>query len=581
MVAESDGEYHLRVPKDYDENLRYRSTALTLAKKDKRYAEELWMMCSRDLLFYINVFCWTYDPRIGTGKIPFITYGFQDESITAINDAIGNHDLCIKKSRDMGASWMLLTVFEWRWHFHPGQSFLLVSRNEDYVDKPGNPKSLFWKLDFIHQHLPGWMIPKTTRTKLRLTNDSNGSTIDGESTTGDVARGDRRTAIGLDEFAAFDVDAGYRALASTRDATRSRIFNSTPAGSGNAFYDMAHKSETKQLTLHWSAHPTKAAGLYCDPSGRERSAWYDEECKRCAHPQEIAQELDIDFSGSDFQFFDSKLLDEIERKICKPPMAVGELDFDSDSLAPLGFNASVKGRLHLWREPDFLGNVANDRLYVMGIDVATGTGSSNSAISIADAITGEKVAEFVTPNMRPDELARYAVALGRYFRDGNNREAFMIWEAPGPGRNFGDVVLENGYRNIFYRENENKVTKTQTQIPGWWPTKDAKRALYGDYRRCLQSKQFINYSMPAVKEAREIIFTATGWVTHSKSVRNMDPSGARENHGDRPTADALCCRGIVRRKNNTEPIETVEVPTGSLLYRRNIAQQKKKDKKWW
>ena len=94
-----------------------------------------------------------------------------------------------------------------------------------------------------------------TRTKLRLTNESNGSTIDGESTTGDVARGDRRTAIGLDEFAAFDVDAGYRALASTRDATNSRIFNSTPAGSGNAFYDMAHKPELTQITLH--GHSTR------------------------------------------------------------------------------------------------------------------------------------------------------------------------------------------------------------------------------------------------------------------------------------------------------------------------------------
>ena len=237
-------EYYKSVPKDFEANLDFRKEMLELAAKDDRAREELWIACSRDLLFYINVFCWTYDPRKSKGVLPFITYNFQDESITSIRDCIlEGRDLVIKKSRDMGASWMLLSVFEWFWHFKDGQSFLLVSRNEDYVDKTGNPKALFWKIDFLHKHQPNWLIPSITRTKLRLTNDENGSTIDGESTTGDVARGDRRTAIGLDEFAAFDVDSSYRALASTRDATRCRIFNSTPAGSSNAFYDISHNAE--------------------------------------------------------------------------------------------------------------------------------------------------------------------------------------------------------------------------------------------------------------------------------------------------------------------------------------------------
>jgi hypothetical protein len=574
-------DYYDKVPKDPQKNLRYRANVILAAQRDRNLAEELWIACSRDILFYINTFCWTYDPRVGSGKIPFITYDFQDDSLLEMADAMGNRDLVIKKSRDMGASWMLLSVFEWKWHFKPGQSFLLVSRNEDYVDKPGNPKSLFWKIDFLHQNQPGWLLPKMTRTKLRLTNESNGSTIDGESTTGDVARGDRRTAIGLDEFAAFDVDAGYRALASTRDATNSRIFNSTPAGSGNAFYDMAHKPDITQITLHWTQHPEKNYGLYKDEHGKTRSPWYDAECKRCAHPQEVAQELDIDFSGSDYQFFDTKMLDEIEREICKPPMVVGELEYDRDSLAPTGFSATPKGRLQLWRMPDDFGNIANDRRYVIGVDIATGTGSSNSVMSVADAMTGEKVAEFCCPNTRPEELGKYAVALGRYFRDGNGLNAYLIWEAPGPGRNFGDVVLENGYRNIYYREQENLVSKVQTKTPGWWPTKDSKRGLYGDYRRALQSKTFLNYSLPAIREAREIIFSVNGGVTHSRSVRNFDPSGARENHGDRPTADALCCRGIRKRKSTTTPINTTEVPFGSMLHRRRMAEDRKRDKKWW
>jgi hypothetical protein len=284
---------------------------LALARKDVTHRSSLRKMCSEDLLFYINAFCWTYDPRLENPMVPFLTYEFQDETLLDLNDAVGKRDICIKKSRDMGASWMLCALFEWRWHFKHGQSFLLVSRNEDYVDKPGNSKSLFWKIDYLIRNQPGWLLPRYTRTALRLTNEENGSAIDGESTTGDVARGDRRTAIGMDEFAAFDVDAGYKALASTRDATKSRIFNSTPDGVGNAFYDVAHSDAVKQVVLHWTKHPVKAQGLYIGGDGKPKSPWYDAECKRCIHPQEIAQELDIDFQGSDFQFFDPKGLNPL------------------------------------------------------------------------------------------------------------------------------------------------------------------------------------------------------------------------------------------------------------------------------
>ncbi len=568
-------EYYDMVPRDLKANLKFRSDLVKMGSTDKKAAEELYIMCSRDMLFYVNAFCWTYDPRVGDGTLPFMTYDFQNEALLEIDSAIGDHDLVIKKSRDMGASWMLLTVFEWRWHFRSNQSFLLVSRNEDYVDKPGNPKSLFWKIDFIHKYLPGWLTPKTTRTKLRLTNDDNSSTIDGESTTGDVARGDRRTAIGLDEFAAFDVDAGYRALASTRDATNSRIFNSTPSGTNNAFYDFATNEDIKQLTLHWTLHPLKAADSYEDGQGKTRSPWYDEECKRCANPQEIAQELDIDFAGSDYQFFDVTILDRLMKETASHPFTIGELKHNAVTGEPEGFEQQPKGCLRLWVHPDAQGNLPTDRRYVIGADIAAGTGSSNSVLSVGDTKTGEKVAELVTPNLRPDQLATYVVALGRWF-GGPDKEALLIWEAPGPGRNYGDRIMELGYKNIWYKPDP---SGKRSKIPGWWPTKDEKRVLYSDYRTALSKKYFINRSMDALRECKEIIFAATGWITHSRSLRTIDPSGARENHGDRPTADALLWKGMMRatQRRTTTP----GVPEGSLLWRREQIESKKRKAMEW
>lgn len=568
------------VPKDVAGNLEFRRSLLSCASRSREAASDLWVACSRDLMFYVNAFCWTYDPRQKNGSIPFLTYPFQDDLMLDLVDRIENGgDVLVSKSRDMGASWCILTVFEWLWHFRSDLSFLLVSRNEDYVDKPGNPKSLFWKIDFLHKNQPKWLLPNMIRTKLRLTNEDTGSNIDGESTTGDVARGDRRTAIALDEFAAFDNDASYRALSSTRDATNCRIFNSTPAGTSGAFYDLHQNEEIKKWRLHWMLHPTKAAGLYYEGK-KPRSPWYDQECKRCAHPQEIAQELDIDFAASDYQFFDPTELNKHANDYSMPPFKQGELVF-TDKGDFKTFEEQTNGRLSLWAYPDASGRFPDDRQYAIGVDIATGTGASNSVISVGDCKTGEKVAEFCDSNTRPDQLGRYAVALAKWFRGANPIGAFMIWEAPGPGRNFGDVVLEMGYRNIYYRTNETSRAKKQSDIPGWWPTKDEKRSIYGEYRRALSNGLIINRSRPALDECREIVYSATGWITHSKSLGKMDPSGARENHGDRPTADALLYKGMSRFpvvKKTTEII-----PQDSFLYRRQVAEgQKSKAKqgKW-
>lgn len=579
LTAVNNQWVHL-VPKDMTANLKWRASLLRSCREDAKMRPAVMRMCKEDLLFYVNAFCWTYDPRLDSPMVPFITYGFQDETFLELNEAIGKKDICIKKSRDMGASWMLCTLFEWRWHFKDGQSFLLVSRNEDYVDKPGNSKCLFWKIDFLHKNQPGWLLPRMTRTNLRLTNDDNGSAIDGESTTGDVARGDRRTAIGMDEFAAFDVDAGYKALASTRDATKSRIFNSTPDGVGNAFYDVAHTESVKQILLHWTRHPVKSEGLYVGEDGKPRSPWYDNEVKRCIHPQEVAQELDIDFQGSDFSFFDAKDIDRLILTTTRPSSWHGELLFDPSSFVARGAERRPGGCLRLWCQLDENGGVPHDRGYVIGVDISAGTGSSNSVMSIADRKTGEKVGEMTTPHMRPDEFGRYCVALAKWFHDEEGKGAFVIWEAPGPGRNFGDVVMESGYRNVYWRTKEEALTKNVQPIPGWWPVKDAKRAVFGDYRRALLEGRFINRSKEALTELRDIVYTANGSIEHSKSIRTIDPSGARDNHGDRPTADALCCYALARRAPVVSAVEG-RSPEGSMIARREQIQARKLRASQW
>lgn len=247
--------YHL-VPKDLKRNFRFRRRMIELGSRDPSAASDIWKMCARDILFFVNTFCWTYDPRRKPSRIPFLTWPFQDDGLLAVGEAAGSHHLRISKSRDMGASWMVLTVFFWRWLFSPAQSFLLGSRKEEFVDKSGDPKTLMYKLDFLYDALPHWLRPRRLRNKLTFHNLDNGATIDGESTNQDFARGDRRTAIMLDEFAA--VENQREVLAAVYDASDSAIAVSTYQGTGNEFYNLKWPT----IEWHWSLHPRKAAGLY-------------------------------------------------------------------------------------------------------------------------------------------------------------------------------------------------------------------------------------------------------------------------------------------------------------------------------
>ncbi len=600
--------YYKYVPKGYVENLEWRRKCTEWAAADVENQRTLWIACARDPLFYTNTFIWAYDPRddkddtthLKLSVVPFNTYPFQDEVLSSMKECLCKEDMALYKSRDMGASWKCLIMIDWLWRFYSMKSSLLVSRVEDLVDKKNDPDCLFWKLDFIETNLPGWLSPKIDRQKLSKANKDNGSTITGSSTTSETSRGGRKSVILFDEFAA--VDDGYAMLSASRDNTNCRIFNSTPKGMGNAFAELIHKKKIRQFRLHWSQHPVKAKGLYTTEAGsvkiidenyefppdypfildgKQRSPWYDLQCERAAHVMEIAQELDIDFLGSDYQYFASELIEKIRREDVRVPWATGVLEYDSETMEPLGFADQDGGPLNLWLAMDARGMPPSDRSYLIGIDVSAGTGASNSVLSVADMTAREKVAEFATCNMSPDEFGVLAVAVARFFKGNDDEGAFLIWEANGPGRELEKVVLESGYRNIYYRPKQEKsVSKKRSNMPGWWSTKDSKRALLGAYRSALKSGKVVQRSEMAVQEMALYVWTPTQQVAHVGSFKGQDPTGANDNHGDRVLADALMTKALGEWHTTREEGE-VHVPVASFAGRRQAYERQRKADSMW
>lgn len=560
-----------------EENIRWRKAFLAEAEKDRELQKDLVALANEDLLFFCSAFCFTHDPRLAEKGhetvIPFVPYPFQERFLDEIDSCLATgQDLVVVKSRAMGASWCILYAFLHRWLFKPASVYLVVSRNVDYVDKAGDPKSLFWKLDLALKCMPSWMRPSgIVRTSLRLTNLDTGAAIVGESTTGEVGRGGRFGAVMMDEMAAFDVNEGYAASAAVRGTTNCRIYNSTPKGLGNVFYDMAQKGtrgEIRRIDLHWTVHPEYSKDLYM-MGGKARSPWYDKEAARCATQQEAGQELDCDFLGSEHAFFDKLVIEELINTGTSPPCWTGDLAVRPDGRH--GGHATMEnGPLQMWIRPDDIPRMRTEgRQWAIGVDVATGTGMSNSVASVVEVSAGHKVAEYASPHMRPDRFALAVMGLAWMFADDRNAPAMIAFEAPGPGRNFGDKCIECGFPNL-YRNVAEWHGSAGRDACGWWPTKDNRRALYMNYKEALHEGWFHNPSRKALSECFEIVYTVAGWITNAFSVAVNDPSGAKENHGDRPTADALAelCRRRLGTDDAKERRREAEPPKGSFAHRR-------------
>ena len=527
-------------------------------------AASILALCSKDVVFWLDTFAYTYDPRVEGGKmLPFILWQIQEKAIGRLESAVvGGRNILVEKSRDMGASWLCLSLFVHRWLFRPMETFLMVSRKEELVDDAADPKSLFWKVDFLLKYLPAWMVPEHKRTFSHLLNIGTGATIDGESTNQDVGRGDRRTAILLDEFAA--VENGYEILAATKDATRCRIFNSTPKGVGNAFYFQRDKCEI--LRLHWTDHPEKGRGQYIK-DGKIRSPAYDKEAAE-RPAQELAQEWDIDYAGSGFAFFDLDALAVIQKRDMLPPCAVGRLSY-GETGRPGDFLVDEHGDMRLWMHLDSRG-CPPESAYCIGIDVAAGTGASNSTAIVIDSWLCKIVAELANPSVRPDEWASQCLALARWLDPMIG--AYMIWESFGPGRQFGDRIVELGYRNIYYRTDDQSLAHKQSDTPGWSPTPGNKLAVLGELRRALGA-ELTAHSKHLYEEATEYVFYqgAQGCIEHSRAATAHDPSGAGANHGDRVIGAALAWKIAKERYKAGKVPEVVkpeEYPENSIGWRR-------------
>lgn len=277
---------------DYTAVFRQRIDRIRRIREDPSALPKLKAYYRTDPIAFINDWGCTFDPRnIDRGLpavIPFIMFPRQEQFCEWVLDAWKTQDKRLSdKSRDMGLSWLSITLGLTLGLFHNDFIAGYGSRKEEYVDSTKSPKALFYKGRMFLSLLPvefrgGWSPKKNAHMSIAL--PETGSVMNGEA--GDnIGRGDRASIYFVDESAFLErpllIDA------SLSQTTNCRIDLSSVNGMDNPFAQKRHSWEARRIfTFHWRDDP------------RKDDVWYAKQCEDIDNPVIVAQEIDLNYNAS-------------------------------------------------------------------------------------------------------------------------------------------------------------------------------------------------------------------------------------------------------------------------------------------
>ncbi len=280
--------------RNYRDILESRSELLARCEIDLDYRAEVLQRCAEDTLFWFDNFAFTFDPRREVSQLPFIPYdGKQTKYIEHLDSLLERpRDTFVDKPRDVGATALTMNWALKHWLFDEYFNARIGSRKEDYVDRPGDPDTLFFKIDYTMQRLPKWMLPRgwnenLNRTYMKLTRPDSSNSIVGESANAQFARGGRQTIVIFDELGFWN--NARSAWESAGDVTKTRLAMTTPPDTGrNSF---AYK-----LVAGQSGKVEKFEFIYSDIPHKTEE-WIAEQRTRRSK-EEFEREILKSYSGS-------------------------------------------------------------------------------------------------------------------------------------------------------------------------------------------------------------------------------------------------------------------------------------------
>lgn len=284
-------------PKEYTANLKFRLMLLEKAERDPVLQMLIKRKCANGIdgyEFFCDAFAWTFDPRESNPHKPFILWPKQKENAVWLEDCYDRSQHGEKvngvedKPRAVGATVNFVTWAFWHYCFHEF-SARIGSRKEDFVDKKGDPDTLFAKFDYLIERIPKWLIGEHSRTYMMLAHKDGNSTnsIVGESANPNFGRGGRKSLAAFDELGFWDY--AKSSWESAGEATNFRLALSTPPESG-------HDSHYFKLLTGEAGRVDKFNFDWSDVPGRD-AKWL-EEAKATKSDEEFAREILKSYDGT-------------------------------------------------------------------------------------------------------------------------------------------------------------------------------------------------------------------------------------------------------------------------------------------
>jgi phage terminase large subunit len=276
---------------DYDLLFQERTERLLRLRANPEWLRDLRAYYRENPADFINDWGVTFDPRNADidrpTLIPFILTPKQREWIAWVLERWRTRTPGInEKSRDMGVTWLAVSLSCTLCLFRSGVVIGFGSRKAEYVDEIGTHKPILPKARMFMRHLPaefrGSWVEWRDAPLMRVNFPDTGSLISGEA--GDeIGRGDRTSITFVDEAAHLKrpqlVDA---ALSQT---TNCRIDISSVNGMNNPFAQKRWSGKYEVFIFDWRDDP------------RKDEEWYAKQ-QDDLDPVVVAQEIDRDYSAS-------------------------------------------------------------------------------------------------------------------------------------------------------------------------------------------------------------------------------------------------------------------------------------------
>jgi hypothetical protein len=289
--------------------------------------------------------------------------------------------LCVVlKARQLGVSWMAAIYALWVAIRRPGQSVLLISRNQADAEK------LLEKVAFVYERLPDWR-PRAVINARSIRFPTLGSEIEALPATENVGRSRTAQLVILDEHG-HQPWARKIFLAIKAVAEKGQVLSISSANGQGALHSqlyLAAKAGTngwKAVFIPFHAHPD-----------RQVEGWIERE-------RAESEQLD------DAEFAQEYPANDVEAII-----ATGRPVFRHQDLAAQKLELGKPGEYGVtyYREPE------EGKIYIVGADVGEGLSTSDwSSAGVFERDTGDQVAQ-LRGRWTPDVYATKLDAIARRF----------------------------------------------------------------------------------------------------------------------------------------------------------------------